>query len=150
MDNQSTTFVAGDKNIATPADLRITFDAVESGGNSITIDRLALYFWDSAGNVLTPGGIELSPAPYVLPTTITGNGKAELVFKLDPQSIADLTNAGFSTTTIIGIAVNLSDVAGGPEGFYLSNAQVAEGVPEPGTWLLTGGALVLLYRRFRQ
>jgi hypothetical protein len=145
---QTETFSAGSQNIANAADLRVTFDALESGGNSITIDRWVLYFWNpTTGAELVPGGIELSPVPYTINPTIQGGGNAEQVFKLDPQSIADLTLAGFNASTIIGMAVNLSNISGGPEAFYLSNQVTAEGVPEPGTYFLTIGALALLYRR---
>jgi hypothetical protein len=143
--NKSKLLSISEAGILDAADLRLTFDAVEPGGNSITIERLALFFYDGvSGALLTGSAVELAPVPMTLSSTNEGNGKPELVFRLDQTSINLLTAAGFNANTIVGMAVNFSGASGGPETFYLANQFNSEGIPEPGTWVLGATALGLL------
>ncbi len=117
--------------------LAITFDAVESAGNSILLNQLVLQVWDDLGN----HKFDTSISNYNFPSTLNGNGKAEAIFTLDAVSAAALNSLAFGGNWVIGLEATLSDVSSGEESFYVSTLDTAinpepSPVPEPATWSL--------------
>ena len=162
---QSQTRTAGTLGIADGADLRIVMDAVEPGGNGITLNDLRVVLQNP-----TTGALIFSAdlvAPIVLPTTLTGTGKSDMLLRLDGAQAAALDAAvavsGVALSNVrIGLLANLSASAGGPEAFYVGDAATfdpgdpgdpggpGDPVPEPGTLLMMGAGVTSLVMRRRR
>ena len=151
--SQSHTATFGTLGINDAANLAITFDAVESSGNSILLNQLVLYVWNDLGSgpLFTAS---LNNPNQNFASTLNGNGKAEAIFVLDQTSIDALNTLNFGPTWIIGMGASLSNVSSGAETFYVSTLGTAtnpEPVPEPTTWsLLAVGLGVTAYLKRRR
>lgn len=128
------------------SDLRVIFNASQSGGGAITLNQVALTLYSSSNTPQTftfPTGIT-----YTLPDTLTGTGNSGFVFRLDDQQAA-AAQAFFSATTQIGLSASLSGATGGNETFFIAGTPSNPGggggagspVPEPATIGLVGIAL---------
>lgn len=137
------------------ADLRIVFNANEPASNSITLSSLVLTFFDPAGGA----AISFNTAePVVFASTNPGIGNSGFVFGLDAQQAAQAnTFLAAATSPIgsyrIGLSAQLGDATGGPETFFVANAQgIAPAIPEPQTYalMLAGLAAVGVAARRRR
>ena len=141
----SQTRTAGALGILDGADLRIVFDANESGGNGITLAALRLLVLNP-----TTGALIFSAdlaAPVVLAATLQGNGKSDALLALDAAQATAFDSAivlsGVALADVrIGLNANLSDSSGGFESFYVGNRSNLGGVPEPSTYMLTAAGLL--------
>ena len=146
----SQTRTAGELGIVDGSDLRIVFDALEPSGNSITLDALRLIILHpTTGAPIYSADLD---APHVFASTLAGGGQTDGLFKLDASQAAALDAAVDADHLLtfnnirIGLYANLSDNAGGFEGFYIGNRTSFDpgGVPEPSTLLLSGLGLAAI------
>jgi hypothetical protein len=151
--------------IADGNDLRIIFDAVESSGDSISLDALRLILLDpTSGNLIFSA--DLANPCYVGPPTLTmsspclfnstlnGNGKNDALLRLDTAEakLFDLAVAasGVSLANIrIGLLANLGQsslgrTSSGPESFYVGNIKTFDS-PEPGTLFIVALGLACTF-----
>ena len=154
---QTQTRTAGDLGIDGGSDVRIVFDALEPGGDSVTLEALRLFVLDPTGGALIFSA-DLA-APIRLPSTLTVNGKSDLVLGLAPAQAADF-DALVAASLIpladlrIGLYANLSDSTGEFEGFYVRDTEsFGTGdidLSEPVSLLLIGAGFGLCAWRFRR
>jgi hypothetical protein len=168
--SQTQTRIAGDLGITDGNDLRILFDANESGGNSITIEDLRFLLLDpNTGDVIFSADLSplcTNPVPLAgvtvsasggctIDPTVTGNGKNDALLRLDAAQATAFDAAvtlwgGGLANARVGLLANVSGVSGGFEGFYVGNiATLDPPVPEPGTLAIValGLACTLFARR---
>jgi PEP-CTERM motif len=127
----------------------LLFNAIETGGDSVTISALTLSFFNNTGLVES---ISIA-APVTIANTFPGNGSAGFLFGISSDEQAGLNAAVFnlagSGNFRIGISSTITDVSAGPESF--NAISVAPSIPEPSTWamLLIGFAGIgfAAYRR---
>ncbi|MEO5953520.1 MAG: PEP-CTERM sorting domain-containing protein, partial [Chloroflexia bacterium] len=117
----------------------------EPGGNSITLENLALTLFDSSGTLLAAYTIA---APITFDITLTGVGNAGFGFQLDAAQAA-LANQYLNYSGLrIGAALTASDASGGHETLFVRSINGGgitpneTGVPEPSTYAVVGLALV--------
>jgi hypothetical protein len=147
--SQTQTRTIAQAGATSAANFAIVLNAVEPGGNSITVDNLAVRFYSTAGATLYTASLA---APVTLANTLTGIGNAGFVFVLDPGQAAAAQAAGAFTNTanIIGLFASLSAATGGPETFFVGNlgtnvvGGVGSPIPEPTTYLTLGAGLIAI------
>jgi hypothetical protein len=139
-------------------DFRIVLNAVEPSGDGITVDQLSVRFYSPTGVVLYTAS---TAAAVTIPNTQTGTGNAGFAFGLDAAQAAAATTAGAfsSTSNLIGLSASLSAATGGPDTFFVGNANPGGGgggvggpIPEPATFTLLGSVLLAvgLGRRWKK
>src|SRR4029453_18074599 len=118
--SQTQTRTIAQSGATSASNFAIVLNAVEPGGNSITVDNLAVRFYSTAGATLYTASLA---APVTLPNTLTGIGNAGFVFVLDPRQAAAAQAAGAfaNTANVIGLFASLSSATGGPETFFVGN-----------------------------
>jgi hypothetical protein len=122
------------------ADLRISFNAAEPAGNSITIDNLSLTLWDPATGLILDAYYIVDPEVFA--TTNPGVGIMDGFFGLDATQAAQAnTLLALFPNLFLGLAANLSDTAGAFETFAFGVASDELAVPEPATLALLGAGL---------
>jgi len=133
--------------------LQLIFNASEPGGDSISVDNLALTAWSSTGTLLQT---HVLASPYFIGDSATGVGNAGFGFQLDSTEAGQLNSLLTGGATIyLGAAANASSATGGQETVSLRVNTAAGGgggggavVPEPGTLLTLGSGLLLFGGRF--
>ena len=165
----SITRTAGSLGIVNGSDLRILFDANESGGDSVDLEALRLLILDpTTGGLIFQAdlgdpctmaggvpGVTTAGSTCVINPTITGNGKNDALIRLDAAQAAAFDSAiatwgGGLANVRIGLLANVGSTAGGFEGFYVGNiATLDPPVPEPATLAIValGLACTLFARR---
>jgi hypothetical protein len=144
--SQTQTQTLGAVGITNAGQLAIVLNADEPSGNSVTLTGLKLDIFNSAGTSIFNASLAAS-VPF--PTTFTGIGNQGFVFTLDAAQAAAFNTAlsGLTASQVaalhLGLSASLSDATGGPETFNLSKVTAATPVPEPGTLLLLGSALLI-------
>src|SRR4029453_7220132 len=118
--SQTQTRTIAQSGATSASNFAIVLNAVEPGGNSITVDNLAVRFYSTTGATLYTASLA---APVTIPNTLTGIGNAGFVFVLDPGQAAAAEAAGAfaNTANVIGLFASLSAATGGPETFFVGN-----------------------------
>jgi hypothetical protein len=92
---------------------------------------------------------------------VLGNSRFEFMLNKTQQNAATAAGAFSSSSNLVGLSALVINAAGGPEIFYLFNANAGEGgvggggaVPEPSSILLCAMGILLLgssvmWRKFR-
>jgi hypothetical protein len=152
--SQTQTQTLGAVGITSASQLAIVLNADEPAGNSITLTGLRLDLFNAAGTSIFNASLAAS-VPFA--TTFTGIGKEGFAFTLDAAQATAFNTAlsGLNASQVaalhLGLSASLSDATGGPETFNLA---AVSAVPEPGTLLLLGSALLVgagwSYRRRRR
>lgn len=143
--------------ITSAANFAFIFNVDQPKAGPITLTGAEVAFYTSTGtflyesNGLSCAGLASSPT-CTFPTTFSGIGKSGFEFQLDAAQQAAATAAGAfaSSSNLVGLSAsaNLSD--GGPETFYLLNANGGGGgggggkVPEPSSIFLSAIGLAFL------
>jgi len=145
--SQTQTRTLAEAGITSGANFAILFNAVEPGGNSITMNTLSVTFYNATtGAVLFTANYPLAPHDFLVTQTGTGNTGEQ--FSLNAAEAAQLQ--GFITTnTAAGIRVGISTsegnplpAQGGPETFFIFNSGAATVTPEPSTSVLMATGLI--------
>jgi PEP-CTERM motif len=145
--SQTQTRTLAEAGITTGANFAIMFNAVEPGGNSITMNTLSVTFYNATtGAVLFTANYTAAPHDFLVTNTGTGNTGQE--FTLNAAEAAQLQ--GFiNTNTTAGIRVGISTsegnplaATGGPETLFIFNSGAATVVPEPSTSVLMATGLI--------
>ena len=127
----------------------IIFDATEPGNknsNGLIVDSLILKFYAPSGTLLLSEA--LTPTPFGLSSTTTGNGKTDYLFVLDQNGInqvnSDVFSLADSGSVHIGLESTLSNVACGPESFLAQAYSTGNtsATPEPASLFLIGSGLL--------
>jgi hypothetical protein len=139
------TYSAADLGLSDFNNLQIIFNPNEpqnAGDESITLDLLAVTLWDPATGLILDA--KYTTAPLIIPVADPGVGNAGFGFVLDAGQAADfnLLLAAFPDLRI-GAAANASDATGGLETIFIRATNVAA-IPEPGSYALTGSALLAI------
>lgn len=136
----------GSLNWMSGADVRLVFNAVEPGGDGLTVNDVTLKFYNGDTVIAAIDG------NFSLASTITGNGSSGFLIEVDPMQQTFLNGAVFAMSGYSGFRIALestiSGASGGPESFSAISA-----VPEPETYamLLSGlGLLGFAARRRKQ
>ena len=152
--SQTQTRTISSLGLTSAANLRVVFNAVEPGGDNITLNDLQLTFFSPAGTVLFNSGI-FTPVPFI--NTFTGAGNSGFVFGLDATQAAAAQAAAFGSgfgSNLIGLGATASNATGGVETFFVANSPGGGGggtaIPEPGTIALFGAGLLALVARRRR
>ena len=132
--SQTQTRTLGDLGIASAADLRVVFNALEPGNlqNSIDLIGLTLGIFDAAGAQVFSASI---PQSYAFADTFTGAGNSGFVFALTAQSAAQLQSI-FSSDLRVGLTASAANATGGFETFFVGSADAVSVIPEPPTLAL--------------
>jgi hypothetical protein len=141
--SQTQTRSLAEAGITTGANFALLLNAVEPGGNSITLNSLTVTFYSPTGTVLHTA--PYLGAPHDFPTTQTGTGNTGEMFVLNAAEAATLQ--GFITAVgagnvRVGISTALSNATGGPETYFIFNSGIATVTPEPSTVVLMATGLV--------
>lgn len=146
--SQSVVRSLGQAGVASASELRLVFNAVEPGGDGITLDNLVLTLFSPSGVQLFSSG---AFAPVEFGDTNTGTGNSGFVFGLDADQAAQAQAAAFTNNfaaNLIGLSASVSGATGGNETFFVARRPGSGGddggnpVPLPGTVaLLALGAI---------
>src|SRR6185437_883876 len=127
--------------------MAVVFNVDQPGGSSITLNNMVLVLYNAKGQVGFTSGNFAQSMDFASTSFETGIGKSGWEFMLDSTQAAEAQaaiNAGFN---LLGLSSTISGVSGGPETFFLINANgdtpTPTPTPEPGTLLLFGMGLVL-------
>lgn len=136
--------VAG--GITSAEQIGIVFNPAEPGGNSITLNYLALTFYNADGSVSATYIWSSGPDSYCCNNT--GTGGAGQLFRLDAETAALVDALWFSganwESNRIGVSAVISDSAGSMDRFYLTQAIGSAPVPEPASFVTLGSGLLAL------
>lgn len=132
--SQTQTRTFADLGIASAADLRIVFNALEPGNleNSIDLVGLTLGVYNAAGTQVFSASI---PQSYAFADTFTGAGNSGFVFSLSAPSAAELQSV-FSSDLHLGLTASAANATGGFETFFVASAPAVSPVPEPPSLVL--------------
>ena len=141
--SQTQTRSLAEAGITTGTNFALLLNAVEPGGNSITLNGLTVTFYSPTGTVLHTA--TYFGTPHDFPTTQTGTGNTGEMFVLTPGEAA--TVQGFITAVgagnvRVGISTALTNATGGPETYFIFNSGAATVTPEPSTVVLMATGLV--------
>jgi hypothetical protein len=129
--SQTQTRTLEELGIATAADLRVVFNALEPGNlqNSIDLVGLTLGVFDAAGAQVFSASI---PQSYAFADTFTGAGNSGFVFALTGPSATQLQSI-FSGDLRVGLTASAANATGGFETFFVASAGAIPPIPEPPT-----------------
>jgi hypothetical protein len=142
--SQTQTRTIAESGATKASEFVIVFDANEPGGNSITLEKLAVRFYSSNGQELYTTSLA---APISFTNTGQGTGNSGFAFVLDATSVAaaDAAQVFANPANVIGLSATLSSAAGAPDNFFVvgvAGADTSSSVPEPSTYLTLGAGLV--------
>jgi hypothetical protein len=144
--SQTQTRTLAEAGITTGAGFAILFNAVEPGGNSITLNSLSANFYSNTGTLLFTANYTGTTHDFL--NTQTGTGNTGEMFALNGAQAA-IVQGLINTNTAAGVRVGLSTMAGnplpaqgGPETFFIFNSGVATVTPEPSTVALMATGLI--------
>lgn len=139
--SQTQTVPLASLGLSSASDLRVVFNPSEPGSNSsITLQDLRLSIYSPTGTVLFSSGA-FNAASFE--QTQSGTGNAGLVFRLDDADAALAQAAVFGANAQgarIGLTATASNAQGGVESFYVAAAPV----PEPASYAMLAGGLMLV------
>jgi hypothetical protein len=161
--SQTHTRTLGELGVASPADLRVVFNALEpgNGDNGITLSDLVLNIYSPTGTLLFTSGA-FTGVDFA--ATMTGAGNSGFVFALDgaQQAAAAAAFGGSFADNVVGLSATAGCNATSPAGcqgatggfetfFVTSAASVVPSIPEPGTYalILAGIAVIGFMARTR-
>jgi hypothetical protein len=134
----------GELNWTTAANVNLLFNAIEPGGNGLSVDDVTLKFYN--GDTL----IAAIDGQFALDNTVMGNGQAGYWITVDGPQREWLDANVFNQAGVAGFRIALestiSGVAGGPESF-----SALAPVPEPETYaMMLAGLGILGLARIRR
>jgi hypothetical protein len=142
--SQTQTRTLSEIGVTSGANFALFFNAIEPGGNSITLNTLVATFYDQSGNLLHAAAYA---GPHDFLQTETGNGNAGYLFALDlgqQGTLQTLINA-FGTAGIrVGIAASAGTgfpAEAGHETFFAFNRNTQTVTPEPSSMALMATGL---------
>jgi len=135
--SQTLTRTVAELGILSAAGLRVVFNAVEPGGNSITLTDLVLNIYSSTGVLEFTSGAFVDQ-PFA--DTFTGVGNSGFVFALDAVQVAAAPI--LNPTDRLGLSASATNATGGPETFFIAQTGTpVPQIPEPASLLLLGSGL---------
>jgi len=144
--SQTQTRTLAEAGITTGAGFAILFNAVEPGGNSITLNSLSANFYNSTGTLLHTA--TYLGAPHDFLNTQTGTGNSGEMFALNGTEAAilqGLITANGAAGIRVGISTKAGDplpATGGHETFFIFNSNAVTLTPEPSSVALLATGLV--------
>jgi hypothetical protein len=133
--SQTRTLSFAELGVASAADLRVVFNALEPGNsaaNSIQLIDLTLGVYDGAGHLVFSAS---TPQTYTFANTLTGAGNSGFVFALSAPDAATL-QALFDVDMRVGLSAHATNATGGFETFFVASAPTTTPIPEPGAYAL--------------
>ncbi len=135
-----------DLNWTTASNVNLLFNAVEPGGDGLTVTDVTLKFYNGDTVIAAIDG------NFTLASTVTGNGSAGFLIAVDQAQQTYLNNTVFNQQGAgnfrIALESTITGVAGGAESF---SALSVAAVPEPQTYAMMLAGLGLLgFARIRK
>lgn len=142
-------------DVGSAGNIGILFNATQSAGGPITIDRLIISLFSGSGSILWSSSGLVCPAgdatvscgangSLTLLNTDSGIGNAGFGFGLDADQAA-AASAFAGSAVRIGLSAKLSGSVAGQETFQLFTRESSDStVPEPSAYALMGGGLAAL------
>jgi hypothetical protein len=138
--SQTQTRTLSEAGITTAANFALFFNANQQSDGPITLNSVAVSFYNNAGVLLHPA---MFTGPITFNPTFPGIGKSGFMFQLNAAEAA-IVQGFINTNTAAGIHVGVDAVASltddGPETFFIFNSTQA--VPEPSTVALMATGLI--------
>jgi len=131
----------GSAGITDAASLRFVFNSGEPNGGPVTIQDLALTFFDVNTDSSFTATFFGTPLP-LLNTARDSGTHAGFAFRLDSTEAALASDFFRDPTNRVGAAATLSGSADGLDRFFLAPSAPVSTVPEPGSALLVGAGLL--------